>query len=305
MSPVGWERQALNSIQSVLGHTDPKLASHLAGFSRLASSEELPAHERVRSPLRHPPYRHRSRRRRGKAPYRGRGLQAAETVIRSGMLKLGCGVLGELPSADRGHRGPAVPCGNGHEAVCVSYRDKVIDTVLGPVTLNRAWYHCTTCKHGLAPRDAELGVAGTSLSPGLTAMNDKAAAAGPMTTRGCFPARASAARSAAGLMVIRTVSSLRPSSVIRTITLRRRCRSIPTTCRPSYASVIVGLPCLVETDALHLPASARSGGPLLIASLLLRATGHIGAITGGSARWNPAWARRGTSKYSAGRVLLG
>ena len=34
---------------------------------------------------------------------------------------------------------------------------------------------------------------------------------------------------------------LRPSSVIRTSTLRRRCRSIPTTCRPSYASVIVGL----------------------------------------------------------------
>ena len=77
MSPVGWERQALNSIQSVLGHTDPKLASLLATFSRLASSEEMPAHERVRSPLRHPPYRRRSRRRRGKAPYRGRGLQRA------------------------------------------------------------------------------------------------------------------------------------------------------------------------------------------------------------------------------------
>jgi len=60
MSRAGWERQALNSIQSVLGHTDPKLASHLAGFSRLASSEEMPAHERVRSPLRHPPYRRRS-----------------------------------------------------------------------------------------------------------------------------------------------------------------------------------------------------------------------------------------------------
>src|SRR5690349_24443622 len=84
-----------------------------------------------------------------------------------------------------------------------------------------------------------------------------------MTTRGFFPALAISARSAAGLLVIRTVSSLRPSPVIRTITLRRRCRSIPTTCRPSYASVIVGLPCLVETDALHLPASARSGGPLL------------------------------------------
>ena len=27
MSPVGWEHQALDSIQSALGHTDPKLAS--------------------------------------------------------------------------------------------------------------------------------------------------------------------------------------------------------------------------------------------------------------------------------------
>ena len=84
MSPVGWERQALNSIQSVLGNTDPKLASQLAGFSRLASSEEMPAHERVRSPLRHPPHRRRSRRRRPKAPYHGPGLQL--TVVLTWLL---------------------------------------------------------------------------------------------------------------------------------------------------------------------------------------------------------------------------
>jgi hypothetical protein len=95
------------------------------------------------------------------------------------MLKLGGGMLGQLLAADPGYRGPRVPCGNGHEAGFIAYRDKVIDTVLGPVTLTRAWYHCAACKHGLAPRDAELGVAGTSLSPGLTAMNDRAAAAGP------------------------------------------------------------------------------------------------------------------------------
>src|SRR3984957_7612950 len=108
------------------------------------------------------------------------GLEAAERVIRAGMLKLGCGMLGELLSADRGHRGPRVPCGNGHEAEFISYRDKVTDTVLGPVTVNRAWYHCAACGHGLAPRDAELGVAGVSLSPGLAAKNDTAAAAGPL-----------------------------------------------------------------------------------------------------------------------------
>jgi hypothetical protein len=77
MSPAGWEHQALESIQSALGHTDPKLASLLATFSRLASSDEMPTHEKVPSALRHPPHRRRSRPRRAKAPYRHRGLQRA------------------------------------------------------------------------------------------------------------------------------------------------------------------------------------------------------------------------------------
>ena len=94
-------------------------------------------------------------------------MEAAEAVIRAGMLKLGAGMLGELLSADRGYRGPRVPCGQGHQAEFAAYRDKTFDTVLGPVTLDRAWYHCRECKHGFAPRDAELGVAGASMSPGL------------------------------------------------------------------------------------------------------------------------------------------
>ena len=93
------------------------------------------------------------------------GLETAEAVIRAGMLKLGGGMLGRLLAADPGYRGPRVDCGQGHQAEFVSYRDKVIDTVLGPVTLTRAWYHCAACGHGLAPRDSELGVAGVSLSP--------------------------------------------------------------------------------------------------------------------------------------------
>jgi hypothetical protein len=100
-------------------------------------------------------------------------------VLRAGLLKLGGSMLGQLLSADPGQRGPRVPCGQGHEAEFTDYRDKTFDTVLGPVTLRRAWYSCAECKHGFAPRDTELGVAGTSLSPGLAAMNDIAAATGP------------------------------------------------------------------------------------------------------------------------------
>jgi hypothetical protein len=100
-------------------------------------------------------------------------------VIRAGLLRLGGAMLGGILSADRGCRGPRVPCGNGHEARFAGHRDKSFDTVLGLVTVTRAWYHCAECGHGLAPRDAELGVTGTSVSPGLAAMNDLAAAAGP------------------------------------------------------------------------------------------------------------------------------
>jgi hypothetical protein len=109
----------------------------------------------------------------------GAGLEAAEQVIRAGLLRLGGVMLGELLAADNGYRGPRVPCGQEHRAVFAGYRDKSFDTALGLVTVARAWYHCAACKHGLAPRDAELGVARTSMSPGLAAMNDLAAAAGP------------------------------------------------------------------------------------------------------------------------------
>ena len=95
------------------------------------------------------------------------------------MARLGGRLLEQLLAADGGHRGPRADCGAGHQAQFASYRAKVIDTVLGPIRLRRAWYHCGQCGHGLAPRDGELAVAGASLSPGLRAMAARAAAAVP------------------------------------------------------------------------------------------------------------------------------
>ena len=97
----------------------------------------------------------------------GAGLEAAERVNRTGLLKLGEGMLEQLMAAHLGLRGPCVPCGNGHEVVFAGYRHKSFDTVLGLVAVTRAWYHCATCGHGLATRDAALGVAAASMSPGL------------------------------------------------------------------------------------------------------------------------------------------
>jgi len=102
-------------------------------------------------------------------------------AIRAGLTRLGRGVLEDLLAADAGHRGPRVACGAGHQAQFASYRPKTVDTVLGPVTLSRAWYHCAECGHGLAPRDGELGVAGATMSPGLARMSARAGAAVPFT----------------------------------------------------------------------------------------------------------------------------
>jgi hypothetical protein len=111
----------------------------------------------------------------------GEGVEAAELAIRAGLTRLGRGVLEGLLAADAGYRGPRIGCGTGHQAEFVSYRDKTFDTVLGPVTLSRAWYHCKECRHGFAPRDAELGVAGETMSPGLAKMSARAGAAVPFT----------------------------------------------------------------------------------------------------------------------------
>jgi hypothetical protein len=92
---------------------------------------------------------------------------------------MGRAVLEPLLAADAGYAGPHADCGAGHQAAFAGYRDKTTDTVLGPVTIRRAWYHCAACGHGLAPRDDQLGVAGQSMSPGLRKMTARAAAAVP------------------------------------------------------------------------------------------------------------------------------
>jgi len=109
----------------------------------------------------------------------GAGVEQAELAIRSAVTELGRGLLEPLLAADAGYRGPRADCANGHRAMFAGYRDKTADTVLGAVTLRRAWYHCAACGHGFAPRDEQLGVAGQSMSPGLRKMTARAAAAVP------------------------------------------------------------------------------------------------------------------------------
>lgn len=68
------------------------------------------------------------------------------------------------------HAGPSCPCPCGKVARYAGRRPKTFTTVLGEMTLLRAYYHCDGCTAGFCPRDRALGLGATSLSPAVTRM---------------------------------------------------------------------------------------------------------------------------------------
>jgi len=100
--------------------------------------------------------------------------------MRTALAAAGARLLEAVLAGDAdGYAGPHAKCGAGHQASYAGSRPKTVSTVLGPVQVMRAWYHCRDCEHGFAPRDEQLGVAGTSLSPGLAEMIARAGAEVP------------------------------------------------------------------------------------------------------------------------------
>jgi len=66
--------------------------------------------------------------------------------------------------------GPSLPCVCGEPARYAGRRDKTVHSVLGAMTLARAYYHCAACQRGYFPRDAALSIVDSTLSPAVTRM---------------------------------------------------------------------------------------------------------------------------------------
>jgi hypothetical protein len=65
---------------------------------------------------------------------------------------------------------PQLACECGGKARYVDRRAKTFDSVLGPLRLERAYYHCARCSKGFYPRDRTLGMESSSLSPAVQRM---------------------------------------------------------------------------------------------------------------------------------------
>lgn len=98
-------------------------------------------------------------------------LEAVEKGLREMGLRLSGKVLEKVLNADGGsYRGSIIDCGKGHQARFVEQREKELVTVVGPVPVRRAYYHCGCCGAGVVPKDVELDIVGTSFSPGVKRM---------------------------------------------------------------------------------------------------------------------------------------
>ena len=92
-------------------------------------------------------------------------------------LRLAARALEQRLNADtRDHLGPELPCPCGGSAQYHGRHQKTFESALGPLSLQRAYYHCERCQSGFCPRDRALGLEGSSLSPGVLRMTGSAAA---------------------------------------------------------------------------------------------------------------------------------
>ena len=107
----------------------------------------------------------------GREAVAGLDFEALEVALRHRTLWLAARAIEQRLNADTADEaGPRVPCRCGGEAHFAGRRAKQFQSVLGPLRLERAYYHCPCCGHGLCPRDRHLGLENTSLSPALTRM---------------------------------------------------------------------------------------------------------------------------------------
>src|ERR1700752_1414390 len=84
-------------------------------------------------------------------------FEAVEMAARRQALRLAGRALEQRLNADTSdHAGPELHCSCGAQAQYRGRHQKTFESVLGPLRLERAYYHCAKCQSGFCPRDRAL-----------------------------------------------------------------------------------------------------------------------------------------------------
>jgi hypothetical protein len=104
-------------------------------------------------------------------------FEALEIAARRQALRLAARALEQRLNADlTDHAGPELPCSCGGLAQYHGRHGKTFESVLGPLHLERAYYHCAKCQSRFCPRDRQLRLEMFSLTPGVLRMTGSTAA---------------------------------------------------------------------------------------------------------------------------------
>src|ERR1700716_3534138 len=104
-------------------------------------------------------------------------FEAVEMAARRQALRLAARALEQRLNTDTSdHVGPQLPCPCGGSAQYHGRHGKTFESVLGPLHLQRAYYHCEQCESGFCPRDRALGLESFSLTPRVPRMTASGAA---------------------------------------------------------------------------------------------------------------------------------
>src|SRR5579863_550689 len=86
-------------------------------------------------------------------------FEALEVALLQRTLGLAARAIEQRLNADLSDQScPHLDCACGKRARYAGRRAKQVQTVLGGLRLERAYYHCSSCGHGFCPRDPQLGI---------------------------------------------------------------------------------------------------------------------------------------------------
>lgn len=92
-------------------------------------------------------------------------------AVRCKVMRVAARAVEQRLNADTSdYAGPTLPCACGQSARYAGRHGKNFESVLGTLTLERAYYYCKLCEKGFCPRDLALGLEGGSLTPGVLRM---------------------------------------------------------------------------------------------------------------------------------------
>ena len=97
-------------------------------------------------------------------------LEALESAVRREALRIAGKAVERLLNSDTKDQVERQMCKCGREARFAGRREKCLQSVLGPLELERGYYYCADCGEGFFPRDRELGIEDSCLSPAVIRM---------------------------------------------------------------------------------------------------------------------------------------